>query len=51
MEKVHVDLRLMRHDDLHQLPVDRGVMRGLLKDSLEDGGDVVLITEGAQIKS
>ena len=37
-----MDLRFVRHNNLHQLPVDRGIVRGLLEDSLEDGGDVVL---------
>ncbi len=42
MKEVNVDLRLVRHNNLHQLPMDRGIVRGLLEDSLEDGGDVVL---------
>ena len=46
MKEVNVDFRLVRHYDLHQLPVDRGIMRGLLEDSLEDGGDVVLYNRG-----
>ena len=46
MKEVNVDFRLVRHYDLHQLPVDRGIMRRLLEDSLEDGGDVVLCYRG-----
>ena len=46
MKEVNVDFRLVRHYDLHQLPVDRGIMRGLLEDSLEEGGDVVLYNRG-----
>lgn len=42
MKEVNVDLRFVRHNDLHQLPVDRGIVRGLLEDGLKDGGDVVL---------
>lgn len=37
-----MDLGLVRHNDLHQLSVDRCIVRRLLQDSLEDGGDVIL---------
>ena len=42
MKEVNVDLGLVSHNDLNQLPVDRCIVRGLLQDSLEDGGDVIL---------
>ncbi len=42
MKEVNVDLGLVRHNDLHQLSVDRCIVRRLLQDSLEDGGDVIL---------
>ena len=46
MKEVNVDFRLVRHYDLHQLPVARGIMRGLLEDSLAAGGAVVLYNRG-----
>ena len=42
MKEVNVDLGLVSHNDLNQLPVDRCIVRGLLQDSLQDGGDVIL---------
>ena len=41
MQEVHVDLWLVSHHTLHQLPLHGSVVRRLLEDGLQQGGDVV----------